>query len=77
MNVKHCPDCQTVMIKVGNAAKWWSCPNCGATVPLRKTPPVAPDSSLRLGPTRRAWLVERYGGIQQGIKALIDQAMQE
>ena len=76
MKVKHC-SCGTVMVKVGNAAKWWSCPKCGATAPLRKTPTVAPDSSLRLGPARRAWLVARYGGIQQGIKALIDQAMQE
>lgn len=34
-----------------------------------------PDTPLRLGEERRAWLKKTYGGYQAGIKQLIDAAM--
>lgn len=40
----------------------------------RKRPGTKPDTSLFLGPDRRAWL-QSHGGIQPTIQRLIDEAM--
>ena len=40
----------------------------------RQRPGTAPDTSLYLGPERRAWMIEQ-GGIQPTIRRLIDDAM--
>jgi len=69
---KLCPNCQRPMFKSGNK---WCCAACGATAPLRSKPSQAPNTSLRLSEPQREWLKATYGGIQPGIKALIDEAM--
>jgi len=64
MNTKHCTTCNTRM------EKWegmWRCPHCHWVAPLRGTPPVKPNVSLRLDPVLLAWL-RGNGGIQPNVR---------
>ena len=69
MNTKKCPNGHRMkkMYRVLGGQLEWYCETCGATAPLRGTPPKAPNASFFLDPDLLAWL-KRHGGIQPTIR---------